>query len=416
MIKNFFIAFCLLFSIFFFAQEGTSSPYSFYGIGDIKFKGSVDTRAMGGVSVFPDSIHLNLQNPASYASLKYIAFTIGGNASTTKFKTNTLQERSKRSALDYIALGIPIGKFGASFGLMPYSAVGYQINSLASDGNTVRQFVGSGGVNKAFVGIAYQINKKLSVGMDINFNFGSIKTENALFSSQALYGTLEKNASSISGININTGLMYNTPLTKKLHLFSSLTYTPESKLNALNSRNIANVQYSPTIGYIPLDSAVDVVVPNSSINLPSKIAFGIGVGENKKWALGAEFTRQQFSNYSNRFVDITAGKFENANRIAIGGYIVPKYNSFSSYFARVNYRAGLRYENTGLVIKNKSITDAAITAGLGLPVGGLLSNINLGIEYGKRGTRAENLVEENYLSLTISLSLTDKWFVKRKYD
>ena len=416
MIKNFFIAICLLFSIVFFAQEGTSSPYSFYGIGDIKFKGSVDTRSMGGVSVFPDSIHLNFQNPASYASLKYIAFTIAGNFGTTKFKTNDAQERSKRSALDYIALGIPIGKFGASFGLMPYSSVGYKINSLSGDGNTIRQFVGSGGVNKAFVGIAYQINKKLSVGMDINFNFGSIKTENALFSSQALYGTLEKNASSISGININTGLMYNTPLTKKLHLFSSLTYTPESKLEALNSRNIANVQFSAITGYIALDNAVDVVVPNNTINLPSKIALGVGVGENKKWALGAEFTRQQFSNYSNRFVDITAGKFENANRIAIGGYIVPKYNSFNSYFARVNYRAGLRYENTGLVIKNKSITDAAITAGLGLPVGGMLSNINLGLEYGKRGTKAENLVEENYINFTISLSLTDRWFVKRKYD
>ena len=252
--------------------------------------------------------------------------------------------------------------------------------------------------------------------MDINFNFGLIETENALFSSQAFYGTLEKNSSSISGLNINTGVMYNTPLTKKIQLYSSFTYTPESRLNSLNSRNISNVQFSALTGYIPLDNAVDVDVPNNSINLPSKFALGVGIGQSKKWSLGAEFTRQQFSSYSNRFLDITAGKFENANKIALGGYIIPKYNSFNSYFARVNYRAGLRYENTGLVIKNKSITDAAFTAGLGLPVGGLLSNINLGFEYGKRGTRAENLVEENYMNFTISLSLTDKWFVKRKYD
>ena len=64
MIKKIAASLCLLLSLTAVAQEGTSSPYSFYGIGDIKFKGAVDTRSMGGVTVFPDSIHLNLQNPA----------------------------------------------------------------------------------------------------------------------------------------------------------------------------------------------------------------------------------------------------------------------------------------------------------------------------------------------------------------
>ena len=140
------------------------------------------------------------------------------------------------------------------------------------------------------------------------------------------------------------------------------------------------------------------------------------MGEARKWAFGAEFTRQDFANYSNRFKDILSGSFENANRIALGGYYIPKYNSFNHYYERVNYRLGFRYENTGLVIKNQSINDMAITAGLGLPVGGMLSNINVGFEYGRRGTQAQNLVQENYLNFTIALSLTDKWFVKRKYD
>lgn len=415
MIKNFLLGFLLFYSITNLAQEGTSSPYSFYGIGDIKFKGTVDTRAMGGVSVFPDSIHLNLQNPASYSTLKYIAFTIGGNFNTTRFKTNAEQENARRSAVDYIAIGIPIGKLGATFGLMPYSSVGYQINSISSP-SMARQFTGNGGVNKAFIGFAYQINKNFSVGADINFNFGSIRTESVVFSNQVLYGTKERNNSSISGLNINTGVIYNRALNKKVNLFSSLIFTPESSLKTLNSRNISTVQFSEGAGFIPTDAGIDVAVANNNINLPSKIAAAFGLSENKKWGIGAEYTKQQFSSYSNRFVEITSGRFENANRYAIGGYIIPKYNSFSNYFERVNYRAGLRTENTGLIVNNKSITDTAITMGLGLPLGGILSNLNLTFEYGKRGTRAENLVEENYMNFLISVSLTDKWFVKRKYD
>ena len=64
----------------------------------------------------------------------------------------------------------------------------------------------------------------------------------------------------------------------------------------------------------------------------------------------------------------------------------------------------------------ESINDTALTLGLGLPVGGALSNINLGMEYGKRGTTNAGLIQENYLNISIGLSFNDKWFVKRKFD
>ena len=34
-----------------YAQQGASSPYSFYGIGSLKFKGTVENQSMGGISV-----------------------------------------------------------------------------------------------------------------------------------------------------------------------------------------------------------------------------------------------------------------------------------------------------------------------------------------------------------------------------
>jgi hypothetical protein len=47
-----------------FAQKNFLS-YSFYGIGDVRFKGTVENRSMAGVAVEQDSIHMNLENPAS---------------------------------------------------------------------------------------------------------------------------------------------------------------------------------------------------------------------------------------------------------------------------------------------------------------------------------------------------------------
>jgi long-subunit fatty acid transport protein len=68
MIKKIIVSACLLLSLVSFAQEGTASPYSYYGIGDVR--GTVENRSMAGVAVEQDSIHINLQNPASFANLK----------------------------------------------------------------------------------------------------------------------------------------------------------------------------------------------------------------------------------------------------------------------------------------------------------------------------------------------------------
>jgi hypothetical protein len=100
----------------------------------------------------------------------------------------------------------------------------------------------------------------------------------------------------------------------------------------------------------------------------------------------------------------------------LGGFWIPNYNTFSNYFEKITYRAGFRYENTGLVIQGQTIKDYALSAGFGLPLGGTFSNLNMGVEYGRKGTTKANLVQENYTNVVMSLSLNDKWFVKRKYD
>lgn len=97
------------------------------------------------------------------------------------------------------------------------------------------------------------------------------------------------------------------------------------------------------------------------------------------------------------------------------GFYLPKYNSFSSYFSRVVYRAGMRFENTGMVINGETINDFGISFGIGLPIGGF-SNANIGFDLGKRGTTNSGLVQENYFNVRVGLSLNDRWFVKSKYQ
>ena len=421
MIKKLIVPAFLLFSVISFAQQGTSSPYSFYGIGDVKFKGTAENRAMGGLTIFSDSIHMNFQNPALNSSLKLTTFTLGGTYLTTKLTTSSQSENARRTALDYLAVGLPFGKFGVGFGLMPYSSVGYNIESTTLATTTpvvapaeIKKYNGTGGLNKVFAGVGYAITPKFSAGVDVSFNFGKIETYSLRFVDGLQFGSREKNLSDIAGLTFTAGLNYKTKISSKLSGFGSLTYSPETNLRSVNTRNIATIQYSSSGAEILVDP-LDIDVANTTIKMPSKVALGFGIGQNKKWMLGTEVTFQQSSGMGNRFNDITNVKFENAIKYTIGGFYIPNFTSFSKYYQKIVYRAGLRYENTGLVINNKSINDLGVTAGLGLPIIGIFSNINIGVEYGKRGTTSANLVQENYTNITIGLSLNDKWFQKKRF-
>jgi hypothetical protein len=135
-----------------------------------------------------------------------------------------------------------------------------------------------------------------------------------------------------------------------------------------------------------------------------------------KWFVGVESVFQKTGNFSNPLYSSSETKYEDASTFSIGGFFIPQYNSFTSYFKRAVYRAGLHYEKTGLNIKDESINEFGISFGVGLPVGTFFSNINLGFELGKRGTTSSNLLQENFVNFQLSLSLNDRWFQKRKYD
>ncbi|KOS07699.1 hypothetical protein AM493_17855 [Flavobacterium akiainvivens] len=427
MIKNLIAGFCLFFAGVAFAQQNSASPYSYYGIGDIKFKGTNENRAMGGVGILPDSIHVNLQNPAGYSALKLTTFTIGGTTSSTGFKTNEGSDRSGRTTVDYIAVAIPVKRFGFAFGIMPYSAVGYRINNTTqpdpADGYVrYNEFEGTGGLNRVFGGASFNVTENFSIGGEFQYFFGDIETRSltTLPGGALQYSTRETNASEYDGYSYTLGAMYHKRINNKWELYVSGAYTPETKLNSTINRSLATVSISSNGTESVIDSQ-DYVLGSEDIYLPSKVTGGFGFGQARRWFAGADITLQDANSLSARFQGIDNVAFEKSQKMSLGGYWIPKFNSFTSYLSRITYRAGVKYEKTGLVLNNENINDMALTFGVGLPLSSVVgsygsSNLNIGAEIGRRGTTASGLIQENYVNIFISLSLNDRWFIKRKYE
>lgn len=426
MIKKIIAVIALVFSTAAFSQENNASPYSYYGVGDTKFKGTVDTRSMGGIGILPDSIHLNLQNPATTGHLKFTVFSVAASVATTKFKADNTTSDANRTTLDYLAVGLPFKKIGVTFGLMPYTAVGYKIaNSVVeADGfSRDRRFNGSGGLNRVFAGASYRITPKFSVGAEFGYNFGNIETKSisnigSADMGVAQYDSRETNKSNYNGASFNFGAVYQTKVLEKLEWTASATFQPQTTLNSNTTRQIATITYSSAGNEMVVNEPLEFKLNDDKVVLPAKFSFGSGIGEPFKWFAGAEYTFQRKNDIGNRFDNVTIAGFESSHKIGVGGYYIPNYTSFNSYLSRVTYRAGLKYEKTGLVVNNQDINDFGVTLGVGLPLGGVIggSNLNIGFEMGKRGTNSAGLIQENYMNFFASLSLNDRWFIKRKYE
>jgi hypothetical protein len=151
-----------------------------------------------------------------------------------------------------------------------------------------------------------------------------------------------------------------------------------------------------------------------NLEFPLTFGFGISYVKNNSLEINADYYRQGWSN-----VNLPGGGSDvltDLNKFALGAEWIPDKFSIRSYLSRIAYRAGLKYENTYLEIDNQQINDFGISFGVGLPVYRSNSTINISAELGRRGTKQNNLVLENYAKLNLSVNLYDLWFIKRRFD
>ena len=411
--------FALIFSVGMAAQKQQDTPYSFFGVGTLFQAKTIEESMMGGIgTAISDPVHLNFSNPASLSGLRFTNFSVGVVNSQTTISDAEVQQKTSVFSIPYVALGIPLGnKAGFTTGFRAKTAVGYALTDgdIASD-EGLYTYEGNGGSNSLFFSMGVRVFKGLSVGIEGAYVFGDLENTITHQQNEILYDTREKTTAVLRGFDTKLGLHYQGKVSKKQVYNLGMTFLKSKELKVTETSSFYSGFFSAD--FESVKNTLAPVTKEGSINNPLNTTLAIGYGELTKWYASIEYSFNDAVTYNGSTLqnNVRQLKFDNYQRISLGGYFIPKYNSLSSYFSRVVYRAGIKYENSGMYLDGTEITDFGMSFGIGLPMGKGLSDLNIGVEYGIKGEVTDTLVEEKYINLKLSLSLGDKWFRKRKID
>jgi len=423
LIKNYSLILSFIISTsFVYSQTDTGSPYSLNELGEINFLGNVSSISMGGIDSAIDSIEFNINNPSSLAKLKTTNYLIGTFYKSTGISNSVSTDNINTANINYIAIGVPTKRFGFGFGVLPYSSVGFNLQTT-EDYNTKnsinsRLFGAEGNINKAFVSIGVPLLKYFSLGATANYNFGKFNYEKFNLIENVNYGIFSISSSEISGFTYNFSSNLSIPLKNDFSLNLMYSLYPEGDLDSFNIESL----YTSSTSSVSLESLGDFVdvdlnsrgLENTKLPVPKKSIYSLGLEKKNSWFIGLQYESKLSSNFKNDFLDTQNVSYRDANSFSIGGFIIPDSSSLISYWKRVKYRFGIKNEKKSIIVNNLPINQFSLNLGLGLPVAGL-SKANLGLEIGRIGND-DNLIKENYFSLRLGLSLNDVWFIKRKFN
>jgi len=413
----------VMFPTLLFAQfnNNTSSPYSRFGLGELRSYSFGRSTAMGGASIASrNGQQINIANPASFDAIDSLGFMFefAVDAKYSEFKNDLGSNTVSDANFQYFAMNFQLNnRMGTSLGLVPFTDVGYNVTvdeNIENTGPVRTTYYGAGTISNAFLGFSIEPVKNVSIGANLNYYFGMLNhNAEVVFSGAAdFYNMQQYKTLRVNDFSFDFGLQATIPLKNKNKVILGAIFENNPKYNAffsdITQKNLASGSA------VDQDTLHYIEESKGTIEFPFTYGFGISYVKENKLEINADYYHQSWSDA--KFLGEKNAYLTDLDKFAVGGEWIPDKFSINSFVKRVAYRAGFKYEQTYLIFNDRQINDFGITFGVGLPVFRSKTTMNVAAEFGKKGTTEENLVLENYFRLNLMVNLYDMWFIKRRFD
>ncbi len=412
------------------AQSGTNSPYSQYGLGALTDQSTGFSKGMDGLGLgYRAGNQVNYLNPASYSAIDSLTFIfdVGMSGQLTNFAENGKRINAKNANFEYAVAGFRAFKhLGVSFGLLPFSNVGYSYSNTNEVGDInsttyTNTYTGDGGFHQVFLGMGWRVFKGFSIGVNGSYLWGSYNRSIVNSYSDAYVNTLSKYyTASINNYKLDAGAQITIPFSKTSNLTLGFTYglghklgaDPECKVISTNSQT----SVSDTARYVVKDG----------LELPTVFSGGMLLTLNNQLKVGADYQLQKWAEVPFPEYGVSSNKpsytlkenyFKDKHRVTVGAEYSKNPNS-RKFLESLRFRLGASYSTPYLQINgNDGPKEISVSAGLGVPlrnVWNTRSVLNISGQWVRMD--AANLLKENTFRINVGITFNETWFMKFKVN
>ncbi len=418
--------------------SNTLSPYSQFGLGVLAEQSQGFNKGMSGLAYgMRNGKYVNVQNPASYSSIDSLTmiFDLGVSGQLTNFKEGAKKVNAKTADFDYAVASFRIlPKLGASFGVIPYSNIGYDYSQGAwigeaygdyygksSDNYYVLNYTGSGGLSQAFVGLGWEFVKGLSIGANFSYFWGKYtKTAGAALTDSYANTLTRVYSADINSWKLDLGAQYSAQIGKSDILTIGGVVGIGHSLNADAKLSISQITTTTSVTTTTNDSITD------AFKIPYTFGLGFSYSVKKSLTFGVDYMMQKWGdidypeiNSSTGGYKLTSGLLKDRHKVTVGVDWVPDPNPMSrGFFKHIHYRAGASYATPYYKIGTKDgPKELCVSAGFSVPIINTWNNrtlLNISAQWVR--TSAQDLITENTFRINIGLTFNERWFAKWKVD
>lgn len=422
------------------AQNGFNIPFSQYGIGLSDQPYNMPSAFGIGGTVYARSARntINPFNPASYSAIETESFVldIGINLQTCVLRNDADRLTDADGNLAYLTVAFPITQWWKmSAGLLPYSTVNYesgQTRRTADLGDVQTIYAGNGGVSQIYWGNGFNIGKRLSVGFNLNYLYGTITRAITydFVGNDTTYAINSRNQKNtfVNNLLIDLGIQYSQPLGSNYTLRMGATCRLPRTMKVEDQSLSYTFCTRSTTEYL-----FDTIFPapgqndtyNSTLRQPIAVGIGVALERNERWEVDLDgyyspYSGMQYEEdpHYNLFGSSALRTAPNC-RVALGGEWKGNPSS-STYWGRIGMSAGVYHNRAKLSLQTTSaaaptaINETGCGIAFKLPMRKGRSLLTLGIGYSSIGTT--DLLRRDVVTFGIAIGSCERWFVKRKYN
>jgi hypothetical protein len=143
--------------------------------------------------------------------------------------------------------------------------------------------------------------------------------------------------------------------------------------------------------------------------VPTRLNAGVHITFNNVYNFALDYFYQAWTNF--KLSGVNQLNLSDVNKFSLGFEYRPARGLSMNFLEQIMLRAGVSYEMSQYEFNGYELHQISVSGGFSLPISPE-NTFDVGLEYAVRGSKENDLLQENFFRIDLGISFGDIWFTR----